>query len=166
MSFSFKFKKIGNRNWYDSITQPETSAHEDETAGEAETGINEGSEENSTRLSLELLDEKKKASPELLLAQISALTEMMDRLMQSNFAKETTTASCRGTRHQYELPYGDVPGSSRLPTVAPLTFASYSPDTGFIFEKIVRGNEPVVGEEHVQVVTIDIPESSAVRSDS
>ena len=81
------------------------------------------------RFSPELVDEKIKASLELLHAQITALTEMMDRLIQSNLAKEATTASSRGIRHQYELPYSEVPGSSRFPTVAPVITEGYSPDT-------------------------------------
>ena len=55
------------------------SAHEEET-----TGTNEDNEENSIRLSPDLVDEKIKASLESLHAQISALTEVMDRLLQSN----------------------------------------------------------------------------------
>ena len=104
------------------------SVHEDETTREVETGIVQGSEENSTRFSPELVDERIKASLEPLHAQITALTEMMDRLIQSNSVREPTTASSRGTRHQYESPYSEVPGSSRFPTVAPLTTAGYSPD--------------------------------------
>ena len=80
------------------------------------------------RFSPELVDEKMKASVEPLHAQMSALTEMMDRLIQSNSAKEATTASSRGIWHQYESPYSEAPGSSRFPTVAPLTTAGYSPD--------------------------------------
>ena len=39
MSFSCKFKIIRNGNSYDSRTQPEMSAQEDQTTGELETGI-------------------------------------------------------------------------------------------------------------------------------
>ena len=72
------------------------SSHGDENAGEVETGIIEGSEENSIRFSPELIDKRIKAILEPLHAQISALTEMMDRLTQSNSTKESTTASSRG----------------------------------------------------------------------
>ena len=130
MSFSYKFKTSRSRNSHDSGTQPEKSSQEDEITGEVETGIFEGNEENSMKFSLELVDERIKAILEPLNAQSSALTEMMDRLMHSNSAKETTTASSGGTRHQYESPYSEVPGSSRFPIVAPLTTAGYSPDTG------------------------------------
>ena len=128
MSFSYKFKTLRSGNLSDSRTQPEMLAYEGETTGEVETEIIESNEENSIRFSPELVDEKIKASLEPLDAQITALTEMMDRLIQSNLAKETLTASSRGTRRQYDLPFSEVPGSSRFPTVAPFTNAGYSPD--------------------------------------
>ena len=93
------------------------------------TGMIGGSEEKSIRFSPELVDERIKASLEPLNAQIFALTEMMDRLIQNNLAKEFTTASSRGFGHQYESPYIQGPGSSNFPIVAPLTTAGYSPDT-------------------------------------
>ena len=105
------------------------SAHGDENTGEAETGIIEGSKKNSMRISPELVDERIKAIHEPLHAQVTALTEMMDRLIKSNSASEATTASSRGIRYQYESPYSEVPGSSRFPTLAPLTTAGYRPDT-------------------------------------
>ena len=104
------------------------SAHGDENT-EAETGIIEGSEENSSSFSPELVNERIKASLEPLHAQISALTEMMDRLIQSNSAEESTMASSRGFGHQYESPYSEGPGSSKFPTVAPMATAGYSLDT-------------------------------------
>ena len=68
-------------------------------------------------------------SLEMLRAQIFALTEMMDRLIQGNSAREFTTANPREPRYQYESPFSGAPGTSRFPTVAPLTTAGYSPDT-------------------------------------
>ena len=81
------------------------------------------------RFSLEFVDARIKANLEPLHAQISALCEMMDYLIQSSSAKDTTTASSRENRHQYELPYSGVPGSSRFQAVAPLTTIGYSPDS-------------------------------------
>ena len=57
------------------------SAHGEKNKGEAETGINEGSEKNSNRFSPELVDEKIKASLKPLHAQITAVTEMMEHLI-------------------------------------------------------------------------------------
>ena len=78
MSFSCTFKTLRNGNSYDLRTQRKMSMHGDKNTGEAETGIIEGSEENSIKFSPELVHERIKASLEPLHAQISALTEMMD----------------------------------------------------------------------------------------
>ena len=119
MSFSYKFRAPISGNSYDSKTQPEMSADRNENTGEAATGLIEGSEENSRSFSpelVELVDEKIKASLEPPHAQSTAPAEMMYRLIQSNSAKEATTASSRWLRHQYESCYSKVPGFSRFPT--------------------------------------------------
>ena len=72
----------------------------------------EGSEENSIRFSPEILEERIKARLEPPHVQISALTEMMDRLIQKHSAKESTTACFRGYGQQYESPHTEGPGSS------------------------------------------------------
>ena len=105
------------------------SAHEEEVTGEVEADATESNEKNGEKISPYLVDEGSKASFEPLHAQISAFTEMMDRLIQSNSARETTTANTRETRYQYESPFSGAPGTSRLPTVAPLTTSGYSPDS-------------------------------------
>ena len=128
MSFSYKFKTLRSGNSYDSRTQPKMSTHGEENTGKAETRMIESRVENNIRFSPELVDERIKASLEPRHAQIAALIEMMDRLIQSNLAKESTTVSSRGFGHQYESPYSEGPGSSKFPTVAPLTTAGYSPD--------------------------------------
>ena len=121
MSFSQRCKTLRNGNSYDSRTQPERSAHEDETTVEVETRRMEINEENSMRFFPDLADDGIKASLEPHHAQITALAEMMDHSIQSNPAQETITVSSGGTRRQYESPYTEVPGSARFPTVATLT---------------------------------------------
>ena len=128
MTFSCKFKTLRSGNLYDLRTQPKMSTHGDENTGEAETRIIEGNEEKSIRFFPELVDERIKASLEPLHAQISVFTEMMDQLIQSNLATESTTASSRGPGLRYESPYTEGPGSSKVLTVALLTIAGYSPD--------------------------------------
>ena len=116
MSFSYKFKTLKIGNSYDSRTQSEVSAHGDENTGEAETGIFEGSEDNYMRFSPELVDERIKASLEPVHAQITALTEMMDHLIQNNSAKETITASSRGSHiglSRVTVKYRDPPRDTR-----------------------------------------------------
>ena len=98
MSFSHKFKTLRSGKLCDSSGQPEMSAHEEEITGEVETGTIEGNEDNSVRFSPDLIDERIKVSLELLHAQISAPIEMMDLLIPSNSARETTTVSSRESR--------------------------------------------------------------------
>ena len=93
MSFSYKFKTLRSGNTYHSGAQLEMSEYEKEVTGEVEAGATEVNEENGTRISPDLVDEKIKASLETLHAQISACTEMMVRFPRSNSPRETTTAS-------------------------------------------------------------------------
>ena len=130
MSFSCEFKAIRSGNSYDLRTLPKMSTHGDENTRESETGITEGSHESNIRFSPELVDERIKASLEPLHAQSAALTEMMDRIIQSTLTTESTTASSRGPGLQYESPYSEGPGSSKFTTVTTLTTAGYSPDNG------------------------------------
>ena len=131
MSFSCKLKTLGSGNSYDLRTQSKMSLHGDENTGGAETGIIEGSEENNIRFSPEIVDKRVKDSLEPLHAQFSALTEMMDQLIQSNLTTESRTASSRGPGLQYESPYSEGPRSLKFPTIALLNTAGYSPCTPF-----------------------------------
>ena len=132
MRSSYMFETLRSGKSYDSKTQSEITAHGDENTGDAETGIIEGSNKNSVGFYTELLDERIKVSLERLHAQISALSEMMDRLILSNLAKKATTASYRRNTHQNESPYNERSVSSRFPTVAPLTTAGYSPNINLL----------------------------------
>ena len=107
------------------------SVHEKELTGEVEVDASGGNEKNNVRLSPDLVVERIEASLEPLHAQISALTEKMDRLIQVNSAREFTMAFTREVRHQFESLFSGAPGTSRFPTVAPLTNAGYSPDPTF-----------------------------------
>ena len=60
------------------------STHENENTKVVESRVTEGSEESNIGLSPELEEERKKASLEPLHAQISARSEMLDRLFQGN----------------------------------------------------------------------------------
>ena len=100
MRFSYKFKTLRSGNSYDSTAQLEMSAQEEEVTGEVEADATEGNKKNSIIFSQDLVDEKIKTGLEPVHAQISALTDMMDRLIQINSARETTTMSTRETRYQ------------------------------------------------------------------
>ena len=123
----------------DSSKQRKRSSREDEPTGVVETAKIEGNEEISMRFSREKVDDWIKVSLEPLFAQISTLTEKIDRLIQSNLTKETTTASSRGTRLQHESPYSEAPGCSRFPTVAPVTTAGYWSDSCLCSHRYTSG---------------------------
>ena len=57
------------------------STHRDENMEAKESAVMEGSEESNIGLFPELIEERIKASLEPLYAQISALNEMVDRLI-------------------------------------------------------------------------------------
>ena len=116
-------------NSYVLRAQPEMSKHENENTELMKPGVTEGSEESNIGCSPELVEERIKASLEPLHAQFSALSEMMDMLIQGKLTKESTTASTRELRLQHESPDSEEPGSSRFRTAAPLTTAGYSTDS-------------------------------------
>ena len=95
---------------------------------EAKIDASEQNYQTNTRFSPDMIEERIKANLEPLHAQISALTEMMDRLIQGNSARELTTASTREHRPQSESPFAQPTGASRFPLITPLTIARYSPD--------------------------------------
>ena len=76
-----------------------------------------------------MFEERVKADLEPLHAQIPALTELMDRSIQGNSAREPNTANTRELRHKSKSFFTGAPGSSSFPTVTPLTTAGYSLDT-------------------------------------
>ena len=84
----------------------------------------------STRFSFDMVEGRINANLEPLHAQISALTEMMDRLIQGNSTREITTASTRVPRLQSESPFTEVTGTSRFLPLAPRSTAGYLPDSG------------------------------------
>ena len=112
MRFSYKSKTLRSVNTHESSARIEMSAREEEVT-EIEIDASGGNEENSVRFSSDLVDERLKRSREPLHAQISALTEMMDRLIQGNSVRELTMASTRDLRYQYESPFSGAPETSQ-----------------------------------------------------
>ena len=101
------------------------STHEGEVVGEPK-----GSKvESEVRFAPDLVDGRMKAYLEPLKAQISALTEMMDRLIQSNSARRTTRTSTYEARHLYESLHHEASGTARFPTVALFSAMGHSHDT-------------------------------------
>ena len=60
--------------------------------------------------------------------QVSALKQMMDKLIQGNSVRKYPTASTREPRFPSESPLTDGPRISRTLSLAPLTTTGYSPD--------------------------------------
>ena len=84
----------------------------------------------TTGFSPDMVEERVKANLQLFHTQISALTEMMDKLIHGNSAREFTTASTQKSRLQSESPVTEAPRTPRFPPVAPLTTSGYWPDNG------------------------------------
>ena len=128
MSFPYMSKNLRSGNTNDLSARLEMSAYRGEAMEGTATDMNEQNDESSARFSPDMIVERIKANLEPLHAQISALMEMMDRLFQSNSAREFTTASTREQRPGSESLFVESPGTSRFPSVAQLTTAGYSPD--------------------------------------
>ena len=104
--------------------------HEEDTAVEAQIDANEQNDQTSASFSPDMIEERIKASLEPLHPQISAVTEMMDRLIQRYSARKNTTASTCELRLQSETPFAQASGILRFPPVAPLATTGYSLDSG------------------------------------
>ena len=125
MRISRNYKMLRSGNTYDLHARPEVSAREEKTAI-AEINATERSDEFRTGFSPGMI-EKIKANLEALHAQIFALAQMMDCLIQGNSIREFTTASTIETRFPSESPLTDGPRNSRTPPMAPITAAGYLP---------------------------------------
>ena len=128
MSFSYRSKTLRSGNTYDSSAPSEMSAHGKEVTGGTEIGTIDENEENNVRFSTEMFDDRIKADLETLHAQIFALTQMMDRLIQGNLAMEFNAARTRDLRNQPELLFTGTPGTSGCSTAVPLNTAGYRGD--------------------------------------
>ena len=121
MSFPYTSKTLRSGKTKDLSARPKMSTYREEAMEGTATDMDEQNDENSARFSPDMIEERIKANLEPLHAQISALTEMMDRLFQGNSAREFTTASTHEPRPRSESPFVEAPGTSRFPPVAPLT---------------------------------------------
>ena len=104
--------KLSSGNTYNSHARQQIPALEEDTTVETELYASEKTDKTIARYSPDMIDENIKTNVEPLNAQISALTEMMDRLFQGNSAREFTTPTTRELRLQSQSPLVD----SRLPS--------------------------------------------------
>ena len=84
--------------------QPQMSTHADGNTEEVGTVVTESSEESNFGLSSELVDERIKVNVEPKHALIYALTEMMNKMIQSILTTESTTLSTQGLGLHHKSP--------------------------------------------------------------
>ena len=108
MSFSHLSKTLETGKTYVFYARLEVFAHEEETAVEAEIHANKIIDGTSTGFSPDMIEERIKPNLEPFHAQISALTEVMDRLIQAKSARDFKTATTPELRLQSELPFGEA----------------------------------------------------------
>ena len=109
------------------------SSHEDQSTAASELNAAERISEITLEFSPDLIDEKinppTRLNLEHLHAQVTALTQMMDNVIQDNSARAYPTASTRDRQFPSKSPLTDNPGTSRALPFAPLTTTGYSPDS-------------------------------------
>ena len=81
MSCWLEHRTFRSGNTYDLKPCPEMSAQEEQTAAESEPNEAERISETGSDFSLDLIEERIEANLEVLHAQISTLTQMMDNLI-------------------------------------------------------------------------------------
>ena len=104
------------------------SAHEEEATLATKVDATGRTDETSLDFLADIIPEKFKVNLEPLHAHISTLSQMMDRLIQGNSAREFTTASALENQFPSESPLTDRLGTSRTPPIAPMTATGYSLD--------------------------------------
>ena len=80
------------------------SAHGKQPNEASKTHTLERVDEASTKLSPNLIEDRIKSNMEPLHAQISTMTQMMNKLIQDNSARTNSTAGSRDHRFPYESP--------------------------------------------------------------
>ena len=104
------------------------SAHEELSTAASKPNAAERISEFSSEISPELIEKRIKENLAPLHAQISAQTELLDKLIQVNSARVYTMASTRERRFSSESPLTDKVRHERTLPLAPLIAAGYSPD--------------------------------------
>ena len=128
MSFIPKYRTLRNGYTFDLQAHPKMSAPEKQSTAATDTNEAERRDETSTGFSTDVIERRIKANLEHLHARISALTQMMDKFIQGNLAREYPVASTRKPRFPSESPLTDGRGISRTLAMAALTTTGYSPD--------------------------------------
>ena len=125
MSFSFERRTLRSGSSYNLKTCPRTSAHDEETNAASELHTAERIDEASTDLSPNPIEYRVKAILEPLHAQMSTLTQMMNKLIQDNSVRANPLAGSRDHLLRSESLLTDEPGTSRTLSLASLATVGY-----------------------------------------
>ena len=98
MSFSLEHKTLRSGKTYDLKSRLEMSTHKNQSTAASKTNAVERVNEAGVEFSLDLIEERIKANLEPFNAQISALRQMMDKLIQDNSATAYPTPSASDRR--------------------------------------------------------------------
>ena len=95
MSIYLKCGTFRSGNSYNLKTCPRKSAHEEQLSEASEAHTTEKDDKANTEFSPGSIEERIKAKLEPLHAQISLLTQMINKLIQDNLARKNPTAGPR-----------------------------------------------------------------------
>ena len=95
MSISLQHGTLGSGNTYKLETRPDMSSHEEQSTAASKPNVVNRIRETRTEFFPDLIKEKIKANLEAFQAQKSALTQMMDKLIENDSARAYPTASTR-----------------------------------------------------------------------
>ena len=133
MSFSLERKTFRSGKSHNLKACPRMSTQEEQPNEASETHTAEQSDESSTEMSPDWMEERIEANLEPVNAHISTLPQMMKTLIQHNSARTNPTAGPRARRFQSESLLTDGPWISRTLPLTSIRTAGYSPDSS-IFE--------------------------------
>ena len=106
-------RTLRSGDYYNLKTRLKKFSHEEHQAEASEVHTAKRSDGSNTEFSPNLTEERIKANLEPLHAQIFALTQMMNKLIQDNSARAKPTAGLRSRRFPSESPLTDGPRTSR-----------------------------------------------------
>ena len=113
MSLSFDLKTLRNAKTYSKIPHPKRSISDENAVNTSASSDPERIEEPANRTLHELLEEMIKANLAQLNQQISALTQLLKKLIQESSARNSLTAETRTQQTQARRSPGHEVGTPR-----------------------------------------------------
>ena len=129
VSFCHENRTFKRGKRYDLKTRPDLCGQDEHSTTASELNAAKPNSQAGFAFSLDLIEETIRTKLEPLHAQNSALTQMMDNLIQCNLARAYPMASARDRRFQSEYPLTQDPGISRTLPLVPSVTAGCSSDT-------------------------------------